>query len=483
MQGVKRNLFFNFLLSLSQVLVPLVSIPYVSRMLDPEGVGKVGFIDGFTYYFVVLAEAGIMVYGIREVARVRHNPSALKVLVNELISLHLRTSLLSILLYSLGVWLMWSRIGDWRLVSFSIAFLLTNAWACEWYFIGQERFGFIALRSIIVRLAGLVSLLLLIEQPDDYFIYYAIIAGSAIVTLIWNVSVLFREHPFQFRNSGWRKHLRKLWVTYLISLLYSVPLYLDHVILRLLSTASIVGYYTFAIRLLRVGGSLISDSFLVFFPRVASLHAANDTEGVQERLHQNLQFVFFLAVPMSVGVFLLAGEITDLFFGPQFAAAVLNIQILSVYPLLRSFSLFLSNPVMIGHGFERSFLRSLVFSTAIYLLLATVAAWQYGGPGICAALVLSDMALVVLNYGSVNRLMPALRVMDWPLLLRAALVSALFYPTVLLIRNATDLPFFRLLWSIPACVLLYLSVMYIWMPAGTFRDRWHTMVKFARRKT
>ena len=152
--GVKQNLFYNFLLSISQILVPLISIPYVSRILDPEGIGRVGFVDGFTYYFVVLAEAGIMVYGIREVARCRQDKQALGQLVNELLSLHIRSSLISLILYAGAVWFLWSKVGDIRLLYFSVAFLLVNAFACEWYFIGQERFRYIALRSILIRLGG-----------------------------------------------------------------------------------------------------------------------------------------------------------------------------------------------------------------------------------------------------------------------------------------------------------------------------------------
>ena len=103
MANIKRNLFYNFLLSCSQVVLPLVSIPYVSSILGPAGVGKVGFIDSFTYYFVTLAEFGIMVYGIREVARERNNPARLNEIVSELITLHIISSLCTMMLYTAGV--------------------------------------------------------------------------------------------------------------------------------------------------------------------------------------------------------------------------------------------------------------------------------------------------------------------------------------------------------------------------------------------
>ena len=478
--GVKQNLFYNFLLSISQILVPLISIPYVSRILDPEGIGRVGFVDGFTYYFVVLAEAGIMVYGIREVARCRQDKQALDQLVSELISLHIRTSLISLLLYAVAVWFLWSKVGDIRLLYFSVAFLLVNAFACEWYFIGQERFRYIALRSILIRLAGLMALLWLLKAEEDYYIYYAIIAGSAMVTGIWNTALLFREHPFRWRERGWRKHIPKVGVTYLISLLYSVPLYLDHVILRLFSTATMVGFYSFSVRLLRVSSSVISDSFLVFFPRVASLQAANEGQGVQERLSQNLQFILLLAVPMSAGAFLLADEFTAVFLGPSFAPAADNIRILSLYPLLRSYSLFLSNPVLMAHGYERAFLTNLLFATAVYLLAAILGSKLAAGTGICWALIIADSLLILANFRTVRRLMPSVRIWDFATLFRAMLAAIGFIPILWGIRTATTVPLFILLLGVPACALLYLGIMYWWMPAGRLRSRWHELIQWRR---
>ena len=300
------------------------------------------------------------------------------------------------------------------------------------------------------------------------------------ITGIWNAALLFREHPFRWSERGWRKHIRKAGVTYLISLLYSVPLYLDHVILRLFSTATVLGFYSFSVRLLRVSSSVISDSFLVFFPRVASLRAANEWQGVQDRLSQNLQFILLLAVPMSAGAFLLADEFTAVFLGPSFAPAADNIRILSLYPLLRSYSLFLSNPVLMAHGYERHFLTNLLFSTAVYLLAAILGSEFAAGAGICWALILADLLLILANARTVRRLIPSVRIWDSATLFRSMLAALGFVPVLWGIRTVTSVPLFILLLGVPACALLYLGIMYWWMPAGQLRNRWHELIQWRR---
>lgn len=463
MAAVKKNLFYNFLLSLSQILIPLVSIPFVSRVLDPEGIGRVGFIDTFTFYFVVLAEAGIMVYGIREVAAMRNNEQGLRRLLGELVSLHIRTSLLSMLLYAIGIALLWDKIGDSRLLWFSFAFLLMNAMACEWYYIGRERFKYIALRTLCIRLAGLACILLLLRQPDDYLLYYAIIAGSAILTHTVNLFQLFREQRFSLRSADWRKHLRKVGVTYLISLLYSVPLYLDHLVLRLMATASAVGYYSFSIRLVRIGTAVISDSFQVFMPRIASLHAADDNFAIQERLQQNLRLVLLLAIPLGIGIYLLAHEITAVLFGPDFSSIRLNLQVLALYPLFRAYSLFLSNPILIAMRKERVFLRNLAWSVGCYFLLAFAGAYYFADWGICWALVLADLLLVVLNASSIRRVFPFIGLMDFRTLGQALTTSLIFIPVVWCMRQLTPNSVLVLSGSVLLCFALYwLLLIYVW---------------------
>ena len=115
--SIKKNLVYNFILSVSQIFLPLLSIPYVSRVLDPAGIGEVSFIDSFTYYFISIAEFGIVVYGMREVARLRHEPEKKDQLVSELIFLHVMSSLATFIIYSIAVYFVLDKIHDLRILT------------------------------------------------------------------------------------------------------------------------------------------------------------------------------------------------------------------------------------------------------------------------------------------------------------------------------------------------------------------------------
>lgn len=455
MASIKKSLVYSFILSLSQVLIPLVSIPYIARVLDPAGVGRVGFIDSFTYYFITIAEFGIVVYGTREVARLRKNRPALEKLIAELVVLHLLSSACAIILYSIAVFFLWTRIGDTRLVLFSASFLLVNAFACEWYFLGTERFKYITMRSLITRFLGLASIFVLIKAPPDYYIYYGIIVVSACCNGLWNSLVLFRKFPLRIRNINWKKHVPYARVTYGISLLYSVSILLDNVFLRIFSTVTAVAFYSFAMKIARISGLLLSDSLLVFFPRIVALLRDEKTDQLQAVMLKSIEMIIFLAVPLCLGLFLLSNELVAFYLGAAFAQVAEDLRIVTIFPLLKIVSLFISKQVLISHNRENLYLRNLAAGCVIFCVAMPVLCYYYADRGACYGILLTEFVILCLNYYCATKLVTRMQIFNFTGLLQAAISALVFLPAVYLIRLFVSGPFLILLWSAVTCTVAY----------------------------
>jgi len=453
--SLKKNLVYNFILSVSQVLLPLVSIPYVSRVLNPDGIGRVSFIDSFTYYFISIAEFGIVVYGMRAIARVRDDRAAKDKLVSELLALHVLSSTAALVLYSLSVFFVWKNIQDTRLLLFSLSFLLVNFFACEWYFLGMEKFRYITLRTLGIRLLGLATIFILVKQPKDYYIYYGIIAASAIISSIWNNICLFKEVSVSFKGIDWKKHIAFTKVTWFISLTYGVSLLLDNVFLRLVSTATAVGYYAFSMKIVRTSTVLLTDSLLVFFPRIVSLIRDGDKEQLQAVVSRNMQLILFFSVPLCVGTLLVAEPLVNVFLGPQFMPAVTDLGILTLFPLLRTYNLFLSKQILIAHDKEAWYLRSLIIGSLLFIILSLALSYYFTDKGACMAMILAETATLVMNYTYARKAAPGLKVFDSRSFLQACAGVVLFVPVVYLVKWYIDSPLLVLIVSIVACIMLY----------------------------
>lgn len=458
MPSIKKNLLYNFLLSLSQVLLPLVSIPYVSRVLDPDGIGRVSFMDAFTYYFISIAEFGIVVYGMREVAKYRDDPPARDKIVSGLLSLHMLTSAFTLVLYTIAVFLLWSRIQDIRLVLFSLSFLLVNSFACEWYFLGMERFRYITLRTLLTRVAGLVSIFLLVKQPADYYIYYAIIALSAIVSSLWNNYLLIKEVRLSFRNLPWKSFFSQTRYTYAISLLADITLMLDIVFLRLLSLPVAVGLYAFSMKIVRTSSILLTDPLLVFFPRIVALVQAGETEKAKAVVLRNLQLLIFFGLPMSAGIFLLAEPVIRVVLGEQFLPALTDLRLLAFYPLLKVYNLFLSKQVLIVHHHERAYMKSLLAGAFFFIATTIPLSSRFADTGACIAILLSELVTLCLNLYYCRKYVPYMIIWDGKAALQSIAGIILFVPVIWLVQQESSDPLPVLLIAPVVCCLLYLAV-------------------------
>lgn len=456
--SIKKNLVYNFILSVSQIFLPLLSIPYVSRVLDPAGIGEVSFIDSFTYYFISIAEFGIVVYGMREVARLKNEPGKKDKLVSELIFLHIISSLATLVLYAIAVSFVMEKIHDLRILYFSIAYLVVNSFACEWYFIGMERFRYITLRSLVTRVLGLASIFILVHEPPDFYLYYAIIASAAILNSLWNNFLLFREVRIDFRSIDWKQHIPKLKVTYLISVVYGITLMLDNVLLRFASTASAVGYYAFSVKIVRISTTLLSDSLQVFFPRIVGFLKTNEREQVQLMITRNIQLLILLSVPISVGIFLLAEPLVIAFLGKQFLPAIDNLRILAVFPLIKAYNHFLSKQVLISHNQEKLYLKALLVTGVIFIALMLILSNSFADTGASYALVVAEVCLLLANLHYVRKIATQLIIFDWKTFAQALIGSLVFIPVVYFLKYSGWSYLAILISSMITCVIAYVLV-------------------------
>jgi O-antigen/teichoic acid export membrane protein len=454
--NIKKNISFSLLLSFSQVLLPLFSIPFISRVLTPEGIGKVGFIDSFSYYFVTIAEFGIAVYGTREIVRYRHDKEALRQLVSELIVLHLISSAITIILYTIAVFFLWYKINDIRLLLFSFSFLLVNSFACEWYFMGTEKFKYITIRSLITRLAGLASMFFLLSKPSDYYIYYGIIVVAACGNGIWNTFNLFRELPVRFKGLNWKKHIRYTLVTYSISLLYSATIMLDNVLLGLASTAAAVAFYSFTLKMVRISGLLLSDSLLVFFPKIVSLLKEEKREQMQELLLRNVQFIIFFSVPLSVGLFLLSDELVNIYLGKSFSTVAFNLKIVAAFPFLKLLSLFISKQVLIANNKEKLSMLSLLAGCIALVTLMPILSFYFASGGACIAIMITELVILLMNCYYAKKMDAGLRIFDLTCFLKSCAGVLVFIPIIFLLKKYTGEGILFLLLSLLTCFMLYI---------------------------
>lgn len=181
-KSLKLNFIMNTILTMSQFIFPLITFPYVSRILLPEGTGKVSFATSVVSYFAMFAQLGIPTYGIRACAKIRDNREKLTKTVQELFIINFTMSLIAYVALFGAIALVPRLQQDKSLFLIVSLTILFNAIGMEWLYKALEQYTYITIRSIIFKFIALVAMFALIHQKSDYVIYggISILAASAL---------------------------------------------------------------------------------------------------------------------------------------------------------------------------------------------------------------------------------------------------------------------------------------------------------------
>jgi len=332
--SLKSKIIYQLAVSFLYSAAPLLVFPYISRVLGPEGVGRINFIDYAAQFFILIATFGIPLYGVREVARVRNDRTKLQRLTSELLTIHVLMTVVSLLLFGILMLLQPNDFRERGLVWLAILNVAGSALALEWLVHGLEDFAFLARRSFLVKLGTLAAVFIFVRQADDYLLYYAILVGGNLIILAADLFYAQRRsiHPAFSRDL--KKHLRPLALFFITAVTLSIYTFFDTVILGLISGSLAVGFYTTALKIIRLSHNFINDLGGVMLPRVAFLVESGDHEGISRIMNKSLAYVLTITIPLGIVLFAAAPEIIFALGGDAFRESVSVLRLLSPMPLV-----------------------------------------------------------------------------------------------------------------------------------------------------
>ena len=393
-KSLKRNYFYNILLNISKVIFPLITAPYISRVLEPDGVGLFNFANTYSNYFALVAALGIPLYGVREVAKIKDDIQSLTKFVSEIISLSCATTFVTTLIYVCSVFFIPQLSKDYIIFLLIALGLYTTPFAIDWYFRGREEFGYITLRALIVRTASVIALFLFVHNKSDLIIYVTIYAFSTITNEIWNFIKMYQHgvHPY-FTLSG-IKHLRSLTILFSSSIAISIYTILDTLMLGFMSNYSEVGYYNCATHISRSFTPIVTSLSAVAMPRLASYIQENKKEEIQAIIDKSFSIVSFLSFPIAFGVAAIAPIFVPLFFGHLYYGAIIPLQIVVLVVVAVGLNNITGVQILLGLGYDKLFLYSVLSGTITNFLLNLLFIPLFGASGAAFSSVIAEFVIL-----------------------------------------------------------------------------------------
>lgn len=314
MKRLWQNYLYQLLYQLTSLILPVITVPLVAEVLGADGLGTFNFINAIVNCFVLAAGLGIQTYGTREIAKVSEEPSVLRRCFSELAVMNGLVTLVVTLVYGIFCWF----TGELRSYFWCQGLILVGAFAdVSWFFYGIQRVRAIALRNFGIKLFSFLCIIKLVKQPSDLWIYFLINGGAVClgqVSLWWTA-----RRYFHLRQVAWErviKHAEASWRLMITRI--SVQLFegTGKIILGLSTSMAAVGYFSMALSLLWVAGSLVGSLNQVLLPLMTQISDHKEHPTVVRRF---LHLQAFAALPMMAGLMVVAGKLVPWFFGEGFA--------------------------------------------------------------------------------------------------------------------------------------------------------------------
>ncbi len=426
-KSIRKNAAFNVMKTAMSMLFPLITFPYASRILSPEGIGKVNFANSIVAYFTLIAGLGIEFYGIREGAKVRHDKDKLSKLTMELFILNLISTVISYGLFAISL-IFVPKLFDYRLLllvcSSTIVF---SPLSLHWLYGALEEYKFVAIRSMAIQLLSLVFLFVFVRTQNDYFIYACMTVISAVGA---NVCNLIHARKFVKEKLNIAQHVKPVMFFFGSALAVSVFSMLDTSMLGFLTDDAQVGYYSAATKLVRMIRDLFPAVFTTLLAKLSIESASDSKTELQSVIEKTLNFIMALAFPIIAGLLIFGEPVLLLLSGEKYIPAIPTLNILIPMILFSAWSGFLGGGTMLSSpGKESLYLLCEVSGAVLNVCLnfLMIPFWKSFGAGFATLLTEFAFAIIFTFVNRKNIFFARLAVPFFQYLVSTVLMAAVCY--------------------------------------------------------
>ncbi|SDN05593.1 flippase [Bacillus sp. OK048] len=393
-KSLMKNAFFNTLYKALTVVFPLFTVSYASHILGPAGIGNVSSAQNIVTYFTMFASLGIPSYGVRAIAKIRSASGKEKnQIFSELFLINALATSICIVAYliMLNVFETPSTLN----IIFGLLIVL-NYFNIEWVYQGLEKYQYIAMRSLAIKVISLILMLILVKTKQDIWIYAIIVCFGTVGNYIFNMVQLRRYVNFRFFNLKVSRHFKPIIIFFASVLAIELYSLLDITMLTKMSNPESVGYFSNAVKIVKMLAGTFTAIGAVLLPRLSIYYSQNDLKRVEEVINTFLKIMIFISIPSCVGLVLISDKIVFVLFGRDFLPAIETIKILSPLLILMPLSGGVFGQLLLTTDKEKTFFKCVFFGTCVNVILNVILIPLYNQNGAAIASVATEAMVTAL---------------------------------------------------------------------------------------
>lgn len=412
-----KTLFGNFfslsILQASVYILPLITLPYLVRILGPDKFGLVAFAQAFVTYFMVITDYGFNLSATKEVSINRNEREKISEIFCSVYIVKLILFILSSILFIILILAIPKIKADFLVFIFSFIIVLGNCLFPVWLFQGMEKMKYITIVNVIIKAIFIIPIFIFIKNESDY-IYVPLINSlgfliSGIIGFIlavWVFKIKLLIPPkikiiHQFKD-GWHIFISTIAIS-----IYTIS---NTFILGLFSNNTIVGYYSAAEKIARAVQGLIGPLSQAIYPNISKLASESKVKATIF-FHKLVWIISPITFILSLILFVFADKIILVILGPKYVSSILILKILAFLPFIVGSATVFANLFLLAFGYIKQWSQIIIFSSIISIInaLILVKIFNLGMIGIAINVIITEIIVLSLSFIAYRRLKNA----DW----------------------------------------------------------------------
>lgn len=458
MGKIAKNYIYNVAYQILVLLAPIVTAPYLSRVLGADNLGIYSYVNSSGNIITTISLLGIYAYGNRQTAYVRENKNSLTNTFWEL-------EITRLILGSIGtvIYIVYSLVNT----EFSFYFLIYYPYIlaqfidCSWIYVGLEDMKPTVLKNAATKLVNIAGIFLFVKGRNDVWIYIMMLA---VTTLVANISIYTQLSKYIGKPTANLKmipqHIKGsvgLFLPQVASLFY---LQVDKVMLAWITgTTNQVSFYDQAEKIVTIPLSLITVISTVMMPRIANEYKKHNMHIIDSLLTKAGRFALCMAMPMMFGIFSIANKFIPWYLGIEFQPTAIAIMVLSPIIVLNSLAGISGNQYFTATNQISILMRAYISAAIMNVVVNAFLIPKFGYIGSAIATVLSSLSSVIIQYYFMLKQVKLNRI--WKFAIKYLMGSLLMGSVVLLISNQMPATIFTTVVQIAVGFCIYLIYLLI----------------------
>lgn len=401
--SIKKNLGLSSAYQLLNMLIPLVTTPYLSRKLGAAGIGTYSYSYAVAQYFSIFILLGLNNYGVREIAKAKNNIDLLSSVFFEIYSMQAFFGILVTIAYCF--YAIHYAINNSAAIAL-ILLIFSSSIDINWFFTGLEKFKIIVIRNAIVKLLGTISIFLFIRSSNDAVLYCYIMSIQTFLSqaILWpHLKKEIRIVIPNFKNVI--RHFKPNLLLTITVISVTIFKYIDRVMLGLWSSIDQVGFYESSEKIIIVPQLLVIALGNVMLPRISNKLAAG-LDDDYESLYRSISFALFVVTTIGFGIMTVAKEFVPLFYGYGYSVCIHMFYILIPCSFFFAFATMIRTQYILPHGLDSIYIVSGVIGAIVNVVLNSILIPSIGITGAALGTLAAEAVVCIYQVLSVKKFIP-----------------------------------------------------------------------------